>query len=203
MSFECRMVISPCFVEYGTSAASPAALLVFRFAFHPFDARFCKALFTLSFELDVTVVALGPDWPEGNYSEVNIKNMLNGSLTLGFPGAGVNIGGTVGGGKEKAHVKKSKWYIQGSGIDTDLVLWTMMENEQDKSGLPDKFIGAVVLQTEGEFKGTLKTHATIGGNGAIRKIVSEKEYPIQVDGKTKKGVRPPSIQIEKNYFVLA
>jgi hypothetical protein len=194
---KCRLIVSLCSIEYGTASSSAAAFLVFRFVFQPFDARFNSAIFTLNFENNATVYALAPEYIEGNKSETVIRNKLNGQLTIGYS----VVSASVGAERETEQTKPSKMHIQGSGVDTDLVRWTMEENKQQKSGLPDTFTGAIVVKSQGEIKATLNIHATIGKDWAFRKIVCSEERLLVLDGTTKLGTRPEGLQIAENCFI--
>jgi len=196
---KCRLIVSVVAVEYGAVSSTPAALFVLRFVFQPFGARFDSAILTCCFEEDATVTALAPDFIEGEHSETTIRNKLNGSLSIGYSVAQVNIGVD----RERERSQKHKMRIQGTGVDTDLVRWTMEENPEQKSGLPEKFTGAIVVKAEGEIKVTLNVYATISKDWAMRKIVCAHEQVLHFDGRTKIGSKPDGLQIEGSLFLSA
>ena len=98
---KCRLVVSIVAVEYGTVCSTPAALVVLRFVFQPFDAMTC------CFDEDAIVTGLAPDFIEGEHSKKAITNKLNGSLSIGHSIAQVNI--EVG--QERQHSRKCNMRI--------------------------------------------------------------------------------------------
>jgi hypothetical protein len=196
---KCRIIASVCTVEYGTIDSQPGALLVFRFVFHPFGSRFKDATLIFSFDGNTVVRALGPESVKGNENEKTIRNKLHGEFSIGYP----PINFTIGGERETEETAKSMMRIQGSGEDTPLVRWTMQENGQEKSGLPEKFIAAIILQAKGEIDVSIKIHATIGRSMGIRKICVDDNFKLGFDGKTKLGRRPEGMVVADNVFVAA
>jgi hypothetical protein len=193
---KCRFIASLCTIEYGDVSSFPGALLVFRFVFQPYEARFKAAIINLYFENTATVHALAPETIEGNKSEVVIRSKLNGQFSIGYPPVNISAGAE----REVEHTKTSVMRIQGSGVDTDFVRWTLEENKEQKSGLPDCFMAAIVVRSQGEIKASLKIHATIARDWAIRKVVCSEEHRLVLDGKTRLGIRPEGIKIADNCF---
>ena len=196
---KCRLVVSVVAVEYGTVSSTPAALIILRFVFQPFEARFDSAILACCFDEHAIVTGLAPDFIEGEHSETAITNKLNGSLSIGHSIAKVNFEVA----RERERSRKYNMRIQGSGVDTDLVRWTMEENREQKRGLPGKFTGAIIVKAEGEINARLSVYATISKDWAIRKIVCAQEHVLHFDGRTRIGSKPEGLKIEDSLFLSA
>jgi hypothetical protein len=63
--------------------------------------------------------------------------------------------------------EKKKGYnrsIRGSGLETELAMWTLRENSDQKGGVHLNFIAAMILKAEGEVQVEVEVRAQLGAS---------------------------------------
>ncbi|EON69910.1 hypothetical protein W97_09174 [Coniosporium apollinis CBS 100218] len=199
---QCRIIASVRCVEYGMIGTapgkmSPALLLVFAFAFHPFSSRIKQADVDLQFDNGIIAI-LQPETVDDSESELSVRNKLYGSFSIGHDPVHLDLGAE----RETERTIKFALRIRGSGRDTDVATWTLKENPQLKEGIHLGFTAVVILESEGEVNVNLEVRAKIGVTAknvlGIRKIITRKQKSF--DGKTALGIRPETLKIDEGIF---
>lgn len=195
---KCRMIVSVRCVEYGKIGAEDGTLLVLAFVFHPVGARVKKADIDLRFN-NYVIASLQPQEIDDRESEVVIRNKLEGHFDMSHPPVAVGVTAS----QEKDRVEGYTRSIRGSGIDTDLAMWTLRENSDQKDGVHLNFTAVIILNGKGEVDVDVEVRAQLGASLkdplGIRKIICRGL--IKFDGKTSRGRRPESLTISPDLFV--
>ncbi|GIC92360.1 uncharacterized protein Aud_008826 [Aspergillus udagawae] len=194
----CRMIASVRCVEYGKIGAEDGILLVIAFVFHPVGARVKEADIELRFKSCV-IATLQPQEIDDRESEVVIRNKLEGRFDMSHPPVAVGVTAS----QEKERVKGYTRSIRGSGIDTELAMWTLRENSDQRDGVHLNFTAVIILKGKGEVDVDVAVRAQLGASLkdplGIRKIACQGL--IKFDGKTSRGRRPESLTTPPDLFV--
>ncbi|RAK77206.1 uncharacterized protein BO72DRAFT_447986 [Aspergillus fijiensis CBS 313.89] len=195
---DCRVIASVRCVEYGKIGAGDGILLVFAFVFHPVRARVKEADIELQFNNRI-ISTLQPQEINDRESEVTIRNKLEGRFDLSHPP--VTVGLTAS--QERERVQSYTRSIRGSGVETELAIWTLRENSDQRGGVHLDFIAVVILKGGGEVEVDIEVRAQLGANLkdplGIRKIISQRS--IKFDGGISRGRRPEGLIIPPDLFV--
>jgi len=153
------------FVQYGTLGGKDACLIGFEFTFHAFNSRFKKAEIDICFQsssplalVHPRVALVSPKMIDGDKSEATIQKALTGQLQLGYES--VSIMGNATYSKESKQVYHMS--IRGSKVGESGARWTLVENPDQKDGIPHELVGYVLVQNDLPFRAEVDVDATIG-----------------------------------------
>lgn len=162
---QCHFSVRTLLVKYGLYKDESACLLGFEFVFHPYKTRFKRAKIDIEFDTSDAggngpkIVLLYPHEVEGQVTEEAIKKALSGEVTIGYePYASIT------GNISQETESKKHYYMRliGSRLGSNGVRWTMEENQDQKDGIPVRFVGFVVISSSGPFEAEFDVDATIG-----------------------------------------
>lgn len=195
---KCRFIASVRCVEYGKIGLDQGMLLVFAFVFHPVESRVKQADIELRFNNGV-ITMLQPQEIDDRESEVTISNILEGHFDMSHPPVALGMSAARETEKKKGYTRS----IRGSGIDTELAVWTLRENSDQKGGVHLNFAAAIILKAKGEVDVEFEVRAQLGASLkdplGIRKIISRNS--MKFDGMTNRGRRPESLTTTDDDFV--
>lgn len=195
---KCRFIASVRCVEYGKIGSEPGMLLVFAFVFHPVESRVKRADIEVRFEKGV-ITTLQPQEIDDRESKMTIKNKLEGHFDMSHPPVALGVSAERETEKKQGYSRS----VRGSGLDTELAMWTLRENSDQKGGVHLNFIAAMILKAEGEVEAEVEVRAQLGASLkdplGVRKIISRKS--MKFDGKTARGRRPESLTTTDDVFV--
>jgi hypothetical protein len=184
-----RLIASVRCVEHGKTGLDQRMLLVFAFVFHPVESRVKQTDIELRFNKGV-ITMLQPQEIDDRESEVAISNKLVGHFDMSHPPVALGMSAARETEKKRGHIQS----IRGSGIDTELAVWTLRENSDQKGGVHLNFIAAIILKAKGEVDVEVEVKAQPGASLkdllGIRKIISQKS--MKFDGMTNRGRRSES-----------
>ncbi|KAK5708853.1 hypothetical protein LTR17_020300 [Elasticomyces elasticus] len=144
---KCHFSVRTLVVKYGLYKSELACLLGFEFVFHPYMTRFKRAKIDIEFEV------------KGQVTEETIKRALSGEVTIGCE----PYASTTGNISHKREGKKQYYMkLTGSRLGSDGVRWTLEENQDQKDGIPTRFVGFIVVSSSGPFEANFDVEATIG-----------------------------------------
>ncbi|KAK4913675.1 hypothetical protein LTR49_018009 [Elasticomyces elasticus] len=162
---KCHFSVRTLVVKYGLYKSESACLLGFEFVFHPYMTRFKRAKIDIEFGAPAAggnkpkTVLLYPHEVKGQVTEETIRRALSGEVTIGCePYA--SITGNIS--HEREGKKQYYMKLTGSRLGSDGVRWTLEENQDQKDGIPTRFVGFIVVSSSGPFEANFDVEATIG-----------------------------------------